>query len=188
MKTDIVFPAGNEKEFILMASKLSYNKLVFLYDIFSGAKDFNDNVELGFFVNENALKNKSIFNIVNNIKRSNKKIFVRASNARVAIERIKPYAVFGLESFGGKDFMNQRASGLNHVLCKLAKQAGVKIAFSFSDVLKSSGVKRAKLLGRMKQNLKLCKKYGVDVIFGSFASSPYEMRNSKDIESFFGVL
>src|SRR3989338_6580410 len=58
-----------------------------------------------------------------------------------------------------KDFMHQRNSGLNHVLCALAKENNVAIGFSFSSILHAE--KRAVLLGRIMQNILLCRKYKI---------------------------
>ncbi len=59
----------------------------------------------------------------------------------------------------GRDFMFQRNSGLNQVLCKLAKENDVAIGFSFKDLLNSKD--KGALLGKMMQNVRLCRKYKV---------------------------
>ncbi len=85
-----------------------------------------------------------------------------------------------------KDFMKSRNSGLNQVLCKIAKKNDVAIGFSFNEILKSS--RRSLLIGRMRQNIKLCRKYKVRMVFASFAKSLYEMRGAKDLFSLAQVL
>jgi len=85
-----------------------------------------------------------------------------------------------------KDSLHQRNSGLNHVLCILARDHTVAIGFSFSSILRSQ--KRGELLGRMMQNIRLCRKYRVQMVIGSFAQTPWELRNEKDLQSFFQVL
>ena len=85
-----------------------------------------------------------------------------------------------------KDFIHSRNSGLNHVLCKLAKENNIAIGFSFNEILKSK--ERNKLIGRMMQNIKLCRKYKVKMIFASFAKNKFEMRAAKDLLSFCRVL
>ncbi len=84
------------------------------------------------------------------------------------------------------DKMHQRDSGLNQVLCKLAKEKGVAIGFSFRSILNAKS--RAKLMGRMIQNIKLCRKYKVRMVIGSFAKTESETRNVKDVQAFFRVL
>ena len=85
-----------------------------------------------------------------------------------------------------KDFMHQRNSGLNHVLCALAKENNVAIGFSFSSILHST--QRAKDMGRMMQNILLCRKYKIPMVIGSFAKDAWDVRNEKDLQAFFQVL
>jgi|TARA_Y100000310_G_scaffold345794_1_gene470027 RNase P/RNase MRP subunit p30 len=87
-----------------------------------------------------------------------------------------------------EDFLHHRNSGLNQVLCNLAKKNKVVIGFSFNEVLKSKDVERAKIIGRMQQNIKLCRKYKVDMIIASFATNKYEMRSLNDLKSFARVI
>jgi RNase P/RNase MRP subunit p30 len=96
--------------------------------------------------------------------------------------------MFGFEESERKDTMHQRYSGLNNVLCELAFRNKVKIAFSFSSILNTSGAQRATLFGRMMQNISLCRKYKVKTLVGSFARSTFEMRSAKDLQSLFIVL
>ena len=85
-----------------------------------------------------------------------------------------------------RDFMHQRNSGLNHVLCHLAKENNVAIGFSFSSVLHTKD--RAFVLGRIMQNIRLCRKYKLTIVIGSFAGDPWEIRSEKDLQAFFKVL
>ncbi len=85
-----------------------------------------------------------------------------------------------------EDKVKQRNSGLNQVLCKLAKENNVAIGFSFYSVLYAKD--RVKLVGRMMQNVKLCRKYKVKMVIGSFARSERDVRNVKDVQAFFRVV
>src|SRR3989344_7084905 len=87
-----------------------------------------------------------------------------------------------------EDFLHHRNSGLNHILCNLAKKNKIAIAFSFNEVLKTNGINRAKIIGRMRQNVKLCRKYKVEMIIASFATNKYEMRSLNDLKSFGAVI
>ncbi len=82
-----------------------------------------------------------------------------------------------------KDFMHSRNSGLNQVLCRLANKNNVSIGFSFNNILNSSGMKRAILLGRMIQNVILCKKYKVKMIVVNHTANDCE-RDNGDLKSF----
>ena len=107
---------------------------------------------------------------------------------RKAVENKDVDILYGLEKFGIKDKIHYKDSGLNQVLCKLAKKNNVKIGFSFNDVLNSNDEKRSIILGRMVQNAKLCNKYKIGVVIGSFAKSKYEMKNARDLVAFGKVL
>lgn len=85
-----------------------------------------------------------------------------------------------------KDTMHQRNSGLNQVLCTLAREYHVAIGFSFSSILHSK--QRAKDMGRIIQNIHLCRKYKLSMVIGSFAQDPWDVRNEKDLQAFFKVL
>ncbi len=80
-----------------------------------------------------------------------------------------------------KDKMHQRDSGLNQVLLKLAKQNNVAIGFSFKNVLNSKNLEKD--LGRIIQNIILCRKYKVKMVIQEF-----ENRNRVDVNSLFKVL
>ena len=70
---------------------------------------------------------------------------------------------------------------MNHVLCKLARDNKIAIGINFGDILKVDGEKRAVLIGRIMQNIRLCRKYKVKMVIGSFARNEYEMRAAKEL-------
>tara|TARA_Y100000310_G_scaffold193072_1_gene193030 strand:+ start:647 stop:1156 length:510 start_codon:yes stop_codon:yes gene_type:complete len=86
------------------------------------------------------------------------------------------------------DGLHQRRSGLNQVLCKLARKNKVAIGFSFNLVLSAKGKERAKIIGRMRQNVRLCRKYQADMVLGSFAARKYELRSRDCLKAFGFVL
>jgi RNase P/RNase MRP subunit p30 len=81
-----------------------------------------------------------------------------------------------------KDSMHHRNSGLNHVACKIAKKNNVAIGFSFNEILNAKD--KAAQMGRMMQNVKLCRKYKLKMVFASFAKNKWEIRSSQDLLSF----
>ncbi len=87
-----------------------------------------------------------------------------------------------LKSLGDK--VHYRVSGLNQVLAKLAKTNDVAIGFGFSFVLNANGVERARILGRMRQNVKICSKVGTKMVVCSYANNLKEMRGAKDLLAF----
>jgi len=80
--------------------------------------------------------------------------------------------------------MHFRASGLNQVLAAIANKKKKIIGFNFNAILNTKGMLRSQLLGRMKQNVKLCRKYKVEMALASFAANPFELKAEKDLQAF----
>jgi len=81
------------------------------------------------------------------------------------------------------DKLKQRNSGLNQVLCKFAKEKKIVFALDFSEITKSVGKEKAKIIGRLIQNIMLIKKYRND-----FRIINKEGRDNLDLRAFLGVL
>jgi len=193
---DIVIPNNNEEEFITIADKLGYKDLVFLYsfDNYINIKNnTNKNKEIkgknkkikihyGILAGQ-----KNIQKINNKLKNKNDFITIKCSNVnREVLEKPKTNLIFALEEYGWKDYMHQRASGLNQILCRLANKNKVIIGFSISSLLDSRN--QSIILGRIIQNIALCRKFKVKTVIGSFAQNPYQMRSPHDIISLFTML
>ncbi|MEW6062802.1 MAG: RNase P subunit p30 family protein [Nanoarchaeota archaeon] len=78
--------------------------------------------------------------------------------------------------------MDEGNTGMNHVLCKLAKENNVAIGISFSRILNEKN--RIVLLNKIIKNIRLYRKYKIRVILGSFATDVYEMRDALDLIAF----
>jgi len=94
--------------------------------------------------------------------------------------------IYGFEELGRKDYLHQRASGLNHIMCELAKKNNVSIGFSYSSLLNNE-IDSPVVIGRMAQNIKLCQKYKVKMIIGSFAENPFDLRAPHDLSNLFKI-
>ncbi len=176
MAIDIVFPRDNEKALIDIAKQLGYSELCFVY-----SKDLDRKR-----VKVAALQKKTgimLFIGSDRKEKADLAVVMAGADNRETIERAKTDLIFGLEATGKRDFAFSRNSGLNQVLCKLAKDKGVMIGLSFSDVLRSKSPQT--VLGRMKQNITLCRKYKTGMVIASFAKDPFEMRSPHDLAAFF---
>lgn len=187
MTTDFVFPSNNEKEFIEIAEKLDYDELHFVY------KNKKDAADLDELQKNTKIKlNIALIQHPRRIKKEDGTLMLAKASAsednRYALEKTKADIIFAFEETGRRDFIHHRDSGLNHILCAIAKEKGKTIGFSFSSILKSEGMLRAQIIGRMIQNIELCRKYKVNTMIASFATSPYEMRGWHDLMAFFGIL
>ena len=107
---------------------------------------------------------------------------------RFFIESKKIKLIYGFEEIYKKDYMHQRASGLNHIICELASKNNVAIGFSYSSLFNKNSADTPLLIGRMMQNITLCQKYKVKTIIGSFSEKPYDMRAPHDVISLFTML
>jgi RNase P/RNase MRP subunit p30 len=189
---DLVFPNGNELLFMQMAEKLSYSGICFVYeynrfrpaaDIFSEFSRSNLNqtshnnkldIYSGIICAPKEIqkaRNKADFVIVNDIE-----------NIRETVEKHKPDVLFGVEMQKKRDYMHQRNSGINQVVCDIANTKNVAFGIPFRWILEARN--KQILLGRIMQNLKLYKKYKSKIIFASFAERPMQMRSPKDLISF----
>ncbi len=179
MAMDIVFPEKNETEFLETAEKLGYDELIFAYKTEAPKLELKSKIKVKIAI-------VAMPNEIDKAAKQKNMILVKSSfeKDRWVLEKSKADLVFGFEEVQRKDYMHHRGSGLNQVLCKIAAQNGKIIGFSFSSVLNADRQIRARIIGRMMQNAKFCKKYKVKTVFASFAKNPYEMRAPKDMAAF----
>jgi len=179
---DIVCPNGNEKEFIEIAKKLGYRRVVFLYPLNEFAKVKLDD-KSGIDIEKAVLCKR---NEVSKARKLAGLVIVKDDDARQSIER-GPDIVFDVEG-KDKDSLHFRRSGMNQVLCKIAKEKDVAMGFSFSRLLNLKDHDKALILGKIQQNISLFQKYKVKMAIATLATSPFEMRGAKDLISYFTVL
>tara|TARA_Y100000310_G_scaffold299743_1_gene334842 strand:+ start:275 stop:670 length:396 start_codon:yes stop_codon:yes gene_type:complete len=106
-----------------------------------------------------------------------------SSQDRDVMESGKADIIFSVEESARKDFMHQRGSGINHIMCKLMHKNNIALGFSLDSILNSKN--KHVILGRIQQNIKLCRKYKVKMVIASFTPNPFEMRSPHDLISLF---
>jgi RNase P/RNase MRP subunit p30 len=184
---DLVFPNGNELEFAQMAERLSYPGVCFVYeynkfkpaaDILADISKSGHNFKLAVY--------SGIICIPKDIQKArNKADFIICNdteNIRETVEKDRPDVLFGMEMQKKRDYMHQRNSGLNQVVCDIANSKNVAFGISFKCILEARN--KQILLGRIMQNIRLYKKYKSKIVFASFAEKPMQMRSPKDLASF----
>ncbi|MBI4439396.1 hypothetical protein HY638_00320 [Candidatus Woesearchaeota archaeon] len=175
MFTDVVVPNKNEGKFAEMAEKLGYGSICFLY---SGEPRPLENLSTA---------NVKIYSGSLHPAARGGIIFIKSSgDDRHALENLPVDSMFSLEENQGRDFLHHRASGLNHILCDIAKKNRRIITFTLASLFPQKT--RPLVIGRIMQNIRLCRKYKVETAIASFAKSPYQMRSPHDIISLFSTL
>lgn len=127
------------------------------------------------------IKTDNVDELVKKINKAKSPVIVIGGSDRInraALENKNVDVLLGPEKGREKDFTHYRNSGLNQVLCKLAKKNNIAIGFDFNDVLNVR--EKYKILGRMMQNVKLCRKYKVKMLIFDFK----EERSKKELRSF----
>jgi hypothetical protein len=168
MFIDVCFPNKNEEKFIEIAKKLGTSCLCFVYDSPSKAKMVEDN-EIKIFYGFISVKNKESL--------------VFSSNF--------PQGIFSMKNtvFFIRDFENSKKSFftplplINQVIIKEAYDKGNSLGFGLPLIIKSKSY--PKKISQVCFLMRLCKKYGVNVVIASFSYFPYELRSEKELSSIF---
>ena len=137
------------------------------------------------------IKEKNIKDLRKEINKARDKVIVEAGNEKInmfLIANKKVDIIFNFEKFTNRDYFNIRQSGLNQVMCKSLKKNNIAVGFSFSAVLDKEGIERSKLLGKMAQNVRLCKKYKVKMVFDNFANDKKLFKDKICLKAFYGIL
>lgn len=189
---DIVFPKDNEEDFLKIAKQLKINKIYFCYNLSNNIKEkkqklkelsFKNNIELKVSIiaeDKDIQKARNFSDVI---------IYQSSQRDQSILERGKINIIFNLENSYRKDKTHYRFSKYNQVLAKLCANKNISLGISFKNILEeSNNKKRAVKLGRIIQNIRIAKKYNVDIFLGSFAKKPKEMRSLKDLKSLIKVL
>lgn len=87
------------------------------------------------------------------------------------------------ENVSGKDLMDQKSSGIDHIVARFMAEKSMALEIDVSQLLDSYGRGRSQLIGRMRQNVLLAKKYGVPLMIASGATDAYGLRSPHDLLS-----
>lgn len=78
------------------------------------------------------------------------------------------------------DFIHHFNSGLNHILCKLAKEKNIDFIFSLNFIKNNNNFYISKELGRVRQNIKFARKYNIDIVF-NIINNEFNFKNKKQL-------
>ena len=82
------------------------------------------------------------------------------------------------------DSLKQRDSGVNHVVARIAREREVDIVVDFNSVAGLKGKKKALRLGRIMQNVRVCRKAGCGLKIASFGTKMSEVVGEKERRAF----
>jgi len=83
-----------------------------------------------------------------------------------------------------KDTLKQRDSGINHVLGKIAKEKNIPIVINISELIKLKKSDKSRIISRIMQNIKICRKTKCQIKIATFASDKTELQNEHDLRAF----
>lgn len=81
------------------------------------------------------------------------------------------------ENLNQKDYMKQRSSGLNEVLANICSEKKISIGIQIDEIINKSDIEKARSLARLKQNIMLCKKAEVKLIFVDKNNNKLELQS-----------
>ncbi|MBU2638362.1 MAG: hypothetical protein KJ955_05285 [Nanoarchaeota archaeon] len=127
------------------------------------------------------------FDLIMNASAKNELKIIECSeeDIRTAVEAKKADIILVSEKTM-QDSMHYRKTALDNVICTLANKKNIAFAFSFSAILNAKN--RAVVMGKVMQNIRICRKYKARMLFASFAKSKYEMRGKSELQAFARVL
>lgn len=80
------------------------------------------------------------------------------------------------------DFIHHFNSGLNHILCKFAKEKNTDFIFSLNFTREFNKYNLAKEFGRINQNLKFARKYKIKSIVNFIIQRPQDVKSIEEIK------
>jgi RNase P/RNase MRP subunit p30 len=119
---------------------------------------------------------------IQELKKENKQIIVQAQDNkfnRKILENKDIDLFLSPELHDRKERLKQRDSGLNEFMCKLAKKNNIKIGINIKEIKKLDKKQKSKILARIIQNIKLCKRTKTQIILFP------DKHKKQDIMSFF---
>ncbi len=100
-------------------------------------------------------------------KELQKKIIIQAQNEkfnRKILENKEVNVLLSPEFNNLNDKLKQRNSGLNEILCRIAKKNDISIGIDLKKIINLQKKDKTKILSRIIQNISLCKRIGTKIL------------------------
>ena len=124
------------------------------------------------------IKASSVKELIKKIDKQKGGVVVQGSSDSInqfCVESKKVDILLHPESERTKDFMKARDAGLNQVLAKEAAKNKVAIGISIYEILNTN--QKEHMLGRIIQNIQVCRQYHVPMVLANFSKTKEELRN-----------
>jgi|SRR3989344_2637532 len=95
--------------------------------------------------------------------------------------------IFLINQAGRKDFQKQRNSGFNQIMAKIAKKKGIAIGINLDEIINSRGRQKADILARTRQNIKICNKNKLKMVFVSASGIKRDIYDLKSLGAVLGM-
>ena len=186
---DICLPDRNEAELINRAKELGYKAVAFLYEFKSRGeilkkreelKDLKFPVYIGTYLEVKSprdLKNLDKLYLDSDMLAA---IAQKEELVRLCAENPRIDFVFEISTGMGKEHTHYRNSNMTSIIAGIMKKNKCSYAISFSQILNVVGSVRAKMLGRIMQNVRLLRRK-VPILSASFARDASEIRLPENI-------
>lgn len=163
---DFVFADDGQEGFIAMAKKLNYTELVLI-----STKKLAEQRVL-------ELKNGCDIELIF-MQKSEFGLGTKLTQVSRSVKWI-----YDNEFEEDRDFIHQRRGGLNHVIAKDLVKKNVGVIFDYGGLQNLKNWRLCQIIGRMKQNMIVCRKFGVKYEVVSMAKDVLQMRDVKDVTCF----
>jgi hypothetical protein len=105
------------------------------------------------------------------LRKNNTDLFIKAKDEifnRKIIEYGKIKAIFGIENTSKENNLRNVESGLNEYLARTASKNGISIGIDLEEIRKVNKKRKGELLGKIKQNILLCRKEKANLLIKGF--------------------
>jgi ribonuclease P/MRP protein subunit RPP1 len=175
-----VKPESDLKNLVEMAKKLGWYGLVIISDKEIKKNKFGlEGIDVALGVE---IKPKNAFELKQKLRKLRRKreiIIVQGGDIEINRMIVKmPEVDILSKPFGDEN------SGLDHVICKLAKENNVAIEFCIGDIIHSYKTSRVDIFSKMVRDAKLVRKYKAPFVITSRAVSEWDLRSPSEFISF----
>lgn len=188
-RIDVVFPRGNEEHLATMARRLGVTHLIMCYSLKDPLLKSRAG-EVAKLADPASGLSTEFAVLVTNQQDVSRARSMTASVIGLAkpelFEDKRVSHIIDMESGRRDDFIHHRNSGLNQVFVANAI-AGDKTLLVDAKQLLFGDQPRAVVLGRMRQNNTMYRKYSPRVVVVSGASEPLEMRPWRDLQNLLDI-